>query len=556
MASRMRRRVLLLALLVALTGLAGGEPRNSRDVRTDLFSTAIVCAPCHGNADDSGALRDIRGRGIAPYDLWRGTMMANASRDPLFRAVLAVEAKDAAAEARCLHCHAPMASVEERAAGRPGLARAGLDAHADEAAEDLAALARDSVSCTVCHQILPDGLGTPGSFNGGFRIGEDREIFGPHHDPWAMPMKRFTEYWATQGTQILGSALCATCHTASDAKSGVFELASYLEWRNSDYRDEGGVRGPRPATCQGCHVPVAGAGGGPTRTRIARSPHMGDLDRLAPREPVGRHIFVGGNTLVPAILRDHAAELGVEAPAAAFDATVALAREQLRERTARVQIEEAVLGAESLHVAVRVDNLSGHKFPTGHSSRRAWLRLRVRDVNGRILFASGECDATGRILGADGKPLPSESAGAPLAPHRATVSGAGEVQVYEAILARDGGLFALSGATATGFAKDNRLLPLGWNATHPDAAATAPVGTGEDADFRAGGDVVSNEIPGTPEHARFAVEVALLYQPLSARYTAELFATDAPEVRLFRRMLEAADRTPEIVAEARLEVRE
>jgi hypothetical protein len=135
----LRRTLILLPLAAAL---AAAEPR---DVRTDLFATAIACAPCHGNADDSGALRDLRGKGIAPYDLWRGTMMANASRDPFFRAVLAVEAKDAAAEARCLQCHAPMASVEERAAGRPGLRAAQLDAAADEDQEDLAALARDGV---------------------------------------------------------------------------------------------------------------------------------------------------------------------------------------------------------------------------------------------------------------------------------------------------------------------------------------------------------------------------------------------------------------------------
>lgn len=283
---------------------------------------------------------------------------------------------------------------------------------------------------------------------------------------------------------------------------------------------------------------------------------MGDLDRVAPREPFGRHVYVGGNTLVPAMLRDHREELRADAPAAAFDVTIALAREQLRERTARVQIEEAVLGAESLHVVVRVDNLAGHKFPTGHSSRRAWLRVRVRDLEGGILFASGECDGKGRILGADGQPLPWEGAGGPLFPHRATVSGAGEVQVYEAVLARGDGAVALSGATATGWAKDNRLLPLGWSADHADAAATAPVGTKEDADFRAGGDLVTYEIPWKGEHPRYVVEVALLYQPLSARYAAELFASDAPDVARFRRMYEAADRAPEVVAEARLEVRE
>lgn len=541
----MSLRVLLLLPLAA--AVAAAEPR---DVRTDLFATAVVCAPCHGNADDAGALRDLRGRGIAPFDLWRGSMLANASRDPFFRAVLAVEARDAAAEGRCLHCHTPMASVEEKAAGRPGFRRAQLDAKGDEDAEDLAALARDGVSCTACHQILPDGLGTAASFGGGFAIGEDREIFGPHESPWAMPMQRFTGYWATHGAHVLDSALCGTCHTS--AGGAVVEYAPYLEWRNSFYVDEGGLRGPKAATCQGCHVPVAPG----ARTRISRSPHEGDLDRAPLREPVGRHLFVGGNTLVPAILRDHREELLAAAPPEAFDRVVALAREQLRERTARVAIEESVVGAESLHVVVKVENLTGHKFPTGHSSRRAWLRVRVKDLDGKVLFASGECDEEGRILGADGKPLPSEAQGGPLAPHRAKVAGAGEVQVYEAALAREDKGLALSGATATGWAKDNRLLPAGWSREHADAAATAPVGVGEDKDFGSGADMVTYEIPWEGGPVRYVVEAALLYVPLSPRYAAELFASDAPEVARFRRMLDAADRAPEVVAEARLEVRE
>jgi hypothetical protein len=518
-------------LVLAFSAAAFAEPR---DVRNELFATAIACAPCHGNADDSGALRDLRGRGIAPYDLWRGSMKANASRDPFFRAVLAVEAKDAAAEARCLRCHAPMA---------PGITRAQLDGGVDDAAEDLAALAGDGVSCTLCHQIQPEGLG----FDGRFKLGEDREIYGPHAQPWGMPMKRFTNYWPVHGEHMLDSALCATCHTASLGKG--FELAPYLEWRNSSFRDDGGVRGPKAMSCQGCHVPVSPG----ARTRIVRSPHMGDLDRAAPREPIGRHLFVGGNTLVPAILRDH---LRAGVPREAFDATITFAREQLRERTARVEIEESVVGTDGLRVVVQVENLAGHKFPTGHSSRRAWLRVRVRDLEGNVLFASGECDKEGRLVGADGRPVPTELPGTALAPHRSTVSGPGEVQVYEAVLAGEGGRVALSGATATGWAKDNRLLPHGWSASHADAAATAPVGTSEDEDFGAGGDVVVYEIPWKGERARYVVEVALLYQPLSARYAAELFGHEAPDVAKFRGMLEKADRGPEVVAEARLEVRE
>ena len=97
--------------------VAGGALQ--RDVRTQRFATAVVCSVSHGNQPDSGVLRDQQGRGIAPFDLWRSTMMANASNDPFFRAALAAEVavapeeSRAAVEARCLRCHAPMGSEEK-----------------------------------------------------------------------------------------------------------------------------------------------------------------------------------------------------------------------------------------------------------------------------------------------------------------------------------------------------------------------------------------------------------------------------------------------------------
>jgi len=57
---------------------------------------------------------------------------------------------------------------------------------------------------------------------------------------------------------------------------------------------------------------VAGEDGGEIRTRIARS-HLGDMRHLKPPSPVGRHVFVGGSTLVPALPRDHARKREVEA---------------------------------------------------------------------------------------------------------------------------------------------------------------------------------------------------------------------------------------------------
>lgn len=544
---------LAIGLAAALVG--GGESRVPRDVRTDLFATAITCAPCHNNTPDSFALRDHRGRGIAPYELWRSSMMANSARDPFFQAAVAAEAaaapgRRAEIEARCLRCHAPMASVE-----KPGLSLAALHRTGTEDEHDLSALALDGVSCTLCHQILPDNLGTRESFDGGFEIGDMREIYGPHGDQFLLPMWRIVKYWPVEGHHVTRSAHCGTCHTQL-LEGGVPELAAYLEWRNSAYDDEGDEPGPDAATCQACHQPRTSAGGVPIRTRIAHASHAGDIRWIQPREPVGRHVFVGGNTLLPAILRDHADELRVKAPAEAFDETIARAREMLEERTARVTIEQVERDPDHTRFVVVIENLAGHKLPTGHASRRAWLRLRARDLDGRPLVAWGEHDARGRILGADGAPLPSELADGPVAPHRAEFADAAAVPIYEAVLAGPDGAPVFRSVLARGFAKDNRLLPRGWSAEHPEAAATAPTGTDADDDFAAGGDRVACAIPVPPELKVFAIEVELLYQTLSPRHAAELFRADAPEVRRFQAFYETADKSPVVVARAGMVVGE
>ena len=76
--------------------------------------------------------------------------------------------------------------------------------------------------------------------------------------------------------------------------------------------------------------------------------------------------------------------------------------QHLQSETAAADIERAVLdGAGHLQIDVRVQNQSGHKFPTGYPSRRAWLHVVVRDAGGRIVFESGAVAADGQIDGND-----------------------------------------------------------------------------------------------------------------------------------------------------------
>ncbi len=548
---------------LVVEGLAGeGHVAAPANVLEGHFATSLACARCHASAPGAQAMRDSAGRSVAPFDLWRSSMKANAARDPLWRAAVAAEvaatpAARAEIEADCARCHLPMAAEEARRRDLPvNLALLGRD-------DALGQLARDGVSCTVCHQIDPANLGKPESFAGGWKIGDERKIYGPHADPFPTAMQRFTGFTPTHATHMRSAGLCATCHVQIAATlepdgthtgHRLVEQASYLEWRNSDFRDEAPTPGASPASCASCHFPITDASGAMIVTKIARNPGGRDFPGIDPRAPFGRHVLVGGNTLLPAIFRDHGAELGVNAPPEAFGDTLARAREQLQTRTARLALEGVAREGATLLGRVRVENLTGHKVPTGFPLRRLWLRVRVTDGAGRVVFESGGHDDAGRLVGAGGAVRASEQVGGPIEPHRGRVAGPDDVVVWEAIMADPAGRPTFRVRRGARFLKDDRLLPRGWRPDHPDAAATAPVGVAEDPGFGPGGATVALALPVGEAAGPLALEVDVLYQPLAARFAAELLAFDAPEIARFRRYWELADRRPERVARAEARV--
>jgi hypothetical protein len=194
----------------------------------------------------------------------------------------------------------------EGAGGTPSLAM--LDPEADEAP-----FAVDGVSCAVCHRIAPEGLGTAASFSGAFALGPEGELYGPHAAPFARPMEARTGLAPVAADHVTSSALCGSCHTLfTDAVAAdgtplgarFPEQTPYLEWRNSAFDDEQPDPGPRAASCQACHAPAVDEDGAAIATAIAPRPGGGDFPPVDARSPYGRHVFVGGNTVVPALLRE------------------------------------------------------------------------------------------------------------------------------------------------------------------------------------------------------------------------------------------------------------
>src|SRR5262245_16533717 len=148
-----------------------------------LFSHSENCIACHNNLVTS------TGEDVSIGSMWRATIMANSGRDPYFHASVRREtidhrSHDARIQDECASCHQPMAQRLSRAAGGQGEVFAHLSANGG-GEPTLSRLAADSVSCTVCHQIAPDALGTRASFNAGFVVKPTppdgaRLIYGPY----------------------------------------------------------------------------------------------------------------------------------------------------------------------------------------------------------------------------------------------------------------------------------------------------------------------------------------------------------------------------------------
>lgn len=519
----------------------------------DRFATGAVCGDCHAASATSTALRDAQNQPLGLTEPWSASTMANAARDPLFRAALANEiarAPDAGAVIAgvCLTCHSPMGRHAQLAAGQ--VTTLGLV----YAATNEGVLARDGVSCTACHQIQAANLGQDSSFSGGFTFGATRTIYGPFPSPFATPMVNRTGFTPAQGAHVQESALCGTCHTlvteAVDEDGTphghlMGEQLTYLEWRRSAFTTEGG--GATPASCQDCHLPDREADGGVVNTRLARRPEGADFPPVGPRSPFSRHTFVGANTLLPKLLRAGRALLNPPATDPMLVEAEALARANLGGASARLSLANVQRQGNRLTASVRVENLTGHKFPTGYPSRRAFLEVRVLDAGGATLLHLGRVDAEGRLLGASGQPLGSEVPGGGFQPHRATVAGPDDVIVYESVMDDGAGGPSYDLLGAEGFVKDNRLLPRGHVDTTTGPQSTAPVGV-TDADFGPGQDVVAVDVQLQGPPAR--VEVRLWYQTFSPRYLDELLERPTPEATALRGMLAPGTLAPERVAEA------
>jgi hypothetical protein len=522
-----RRRALFACLGVLYTaallwpagrGAAHAQGDPHRPAGPVAFQTGAECMACHNG------LITPSGEDVSIGVSWRASMMAHSSRDPYWQGAVRREAIDhpehaAAIEDECSICHMPMTTYPARAAGGLGSVFGHLPI-GRRAADPLAA---DGVSCTVCHQITNERLGTPESFTGGYVLNvaspaAPQPMFGPLQidDGRTHLMRSATGLTPTESTHVRGSELCATCHTlfttAFDAEGRAVgrlpEQVPFLEWQHSAYSNQ--------RSCQDCHMPpVAEA------TPIASV--LGE-----PREGLSRHTFLGGNFFMLRILNRYRQDLGVTAPPYELEAAAMATERQLRADTATIRIADSRRAGASATFAVVVENLTGHKLPTGYPSRRAWLHVTARDATGQVLFESGAVAPTGAIAG-----NANDEDAVRYEPHYDEIRSADQVQIYESVMVDVKGMPTTGLLQAVRYVKDNRLLPRGFDKSTASADVAVRGAAEKDADFLSGGDRVRYVIDISKAQGPITVDTELRFQTISFRWARNLGTYAAAETKRF-----------------------
>ncbi|RMF85713.1 MAG: hypothetical protein D6744_00960 [Planctomycetota bacterium] len=491
--------------------LPGTQPKENRI----QLGAVRQCVLCH--SESAMGAND-------PTFSWSGGMMAQAARDPVFRAALAISNQDIAGSGEfCLRCHAPSAWLEGRSTPADGSALS---------EEDL-----NGVSCALCHRLEDPRDAAAEAFaakrppapgNAMMVVDPANVIRGPYGDDAAARMR---PHMVKKSEFLASSELCGTCHNVSnptlaeDAARqpphayGHIER-TYSEWLLSDFAKRGAA-----GTCQSCHYPPVAGGGVASRITSVQ------------REHFVTHGPTGGSTWV-----QDATWLvwnGKGMDRKALDAAKERARKLLR-TAAKLELSRA----ENGRVRLRIINQTGHKLPTGYpEGRRMWVRMRFLGADGGLIAELGRYGERDDTI--FGKPV-----------RVPTLLDADATRIYECLpgmSAERAAAFGKQPGPSFHFVlndvivKDNRIPPVGFaNAAFAEHQC-APVG----ATYADGQhwDDVEFDVPAGAAR----VEAHLVYQSVSWEYIkflAEENRTDDWGRRLYEAWRKTGMCPPEVIAEA------
>lgn len=533
--------LLIIAAVVLSGGFASVNAGDARSDRKPEFLTSDRCVACHNQ------LTTPDGKDVSIGVDWRSSIMANSARDPYWQGSVRRETIDhpsrkADIEDECSICHMPITRYEAKVRGEKGKIFDFLPFTANKRDADKA---QDGVTCSVCHQISKERLGTRESFTGNFVIEAPSDPKSrPEYGPFAITeghkkiMNSSTGgFLPMAADHIRDSALCGSCHqlyTTALGKNGeeigsLPEQVPYLEWLHSDY--------PGKYSCQRCHMPEV----------TQPTPVTAILGQ--PRDGLHRHVFVGDNFFMQRLLNQYRDELGVQALPQELTAAAADTLNFLQTQAARVTIRSVEVTGGRLRAEVSIENLTGHKLPTAYPSRRAWIHFVVRDRDGKVVFESGALNRDGSIVGNDNDADPRR-----YEPYYSEITSNDQVEIFEPILKDSDGQVTTGLLSAVGYLKDSRLLPSGFD-KQTAISDIAVIGDAlQDPNFKGGGTTVRYSVPIGAASGPLSVQAELYYQPIGFRWAHNLDPYDAMEPQRFVRYYNSmSETTATVLARAEVE---
>lgn len=342
-------------------------PANSRAAPTEpeslthpLASSGTECGMCHAFANPASHADAPNHSPI----VWQGSAMAHSARDPVFWAALALAGQDHPEETiDCVRCHVPNAFLSGRG-----------DVQTPDALDpaDL-----DGIGCDLCHRMVADPDVPLG--NARYTL-DDTDTNGTvaKAGPWSYELASPNHPWREDLDFLPSSDHCGVCHDVTTARprldddgtviaAGFNEQRTYSEWANSAYAREGADA----ATCQECHMPAVSDVAG-----CAAFSESGELHATGGR----RHDLAGAHQDLTLLMRQRYGSAGSnEIDDAFYDATLA-AQQEISARALRLTVDApAEFGgpdSPNLSLTVTLENLSGHKLPTGYSEGRVmWIEV-------------------------------------------------------------------------------------------------------------------------------------------------------------------------------------
>jgi len=317
------------------TSSAVAEPSGPGDFTSSQFSKSGLCSNCHGSS----------------FGEWDGSMHSNADSDFFYQAMLqeygvAVEAQGLSPEF-CSRCHTPIGMVSMEIPPLDG--------------SNLSEVAKEGVQCDFCHSVVKSE-----------GIGNAPYVLKPGDVKWGNIADAESPSHKTEAHEFYNeSGYCGMCHNIYHPVNNLTLAATYTEWEESSYAEEG-------VNCQACHM---------TPGIVGFEENPGKAASTGPeREHVYTHYFVGANAFVTGIMGEgrhekraieylqHAASLEVTAP-------------------------DSAEPGENVEIAVKITNTgAGHKIPTGVTEEREiWLELIALDSEGKEIYHSGALDSEGKI---------------------------------------------------------------------------------------------------------------------------------------------------------------